>query len=128
MSCYLEQTVNICPVEESDYDFVARWESDPDVHFAPVQLKEVVPERLNAEASIQQAIDKLAKYPKSNNLTVAIKLNRREKFEPEKLIIPKLNIASLWIFAAITPDQSRWFLYGNMLEKPEFFFFEYPCE
>jgi len=112
--------------EASDYDFVASWQSDDQQHFAPVQMKEVVPERLNRTAALQKTIDKLTKYPSSHDLTVAILINRNRELKLEKITLPNINIAALWLFWAVSPDQSLWCLYGNMLEKPEHTYFEYP--
>lgn len=121
-----EQPVDFIPVEQADYDFVATWVIDENRHFAPVQLKELVPERLNPKDSVQSLLNALAKYSSSPDLTVAIYLNRTGRFEPEKLCIPQLDFAAIWIFWAATADKSQWCLYGNMLEQPEITRFAYP--
>ncbi len=76
----------------------------------------MVSEEINPAASIQSEINKLTKYVAGNDLTVAIHLSRRVHFDPAILVIPKLNIGSLWVFAAITENQSEWAIWGNFIE------------
>jgi hypothetical protein len=112
--------------ESQDYDFVASWVADDVRHFAPVQLKEVVPTGLNTAASLAAVIEGLRIYGDSQELTVAVRFNQREYFEPSAIAVPRLNIAALWVFAAIERDQSEWGLWGNFLEQPEGTRFAYP--
>lgn len=121
------QAVSFVPIEDSDYDFLATWRGDDKQHFAPVQLKEVVPERKNRRASIQLVLDSLNKYVNSKNLTVAIHLNQTGRFEPKGLRLPNIELAAIWVFWASSADQSQWRLYGNLLETPEFTCFAYPA-
>jgi hypothetical protein len=37
-----------------------------------------------------------------------------------------LNIGSLWLLGASAPDQSKWFIVGNLLNNPRIFEFDYP--
>lgn len=120
------QTVYVGRGESQDYDFVASWVVGDKQHLAPVQLKEVVPAGLNSKASLQATFDALAKYVDSEELTVAIRLNRQERFEPSVLSVPTLRIAALWVFASTTQDQSYWGLWGNFMETSEGSFYEYP--
>jgi hypothetical protein len=101
--------------ESDDYDFVAGWQDGDDAHFAPVQIKELVPEALNATATFNQLVAGLAKYVSAPELVVAIHVNRAMHFEPADMKIPELPIAELWAFGAIAPDQSEWALWGNLL-------------
>jgi len=126
MSQRIGQPVLLAPSESQDFDFVASWVVGDSQHLAPVQLKEVVPHDLNQTASIQEVVDGLTKYVDSEDLTVAIHLNQNSTFQPTKLVIPSLRIAALWVFAAITADQTKWALWGNFLESPEGTQFEYP--
>jgi hypothetical protein len=98
-----------------DYDFVARWTADKP-RYAMVQLKDVVSQKLKPDASVQAQIDKLRKYVAGGNLAVAIHVSQDMHFDPAALVIPKLSIASLWIFGAITPDESEWAIWGNFIE------------
>ena len=122
----LGQTVYLARGESQDYDFVASWVVGGHQHLAPVQLKETVPPDLNIHASLQSTVDGLAKYVDSEQLTVAIHLNQQLHFDPADLVVPSLRIAALWVFAAVTPDQSSWGLWGNFMEKPEGFRYAYP--
>ena len=126
MAQRIGQIVHLAPSEAQDYDFIATWVVDDTQHLAPVQLKEVVPTKLNSKASIQDTVNALSKYVDSEDLTVAIHLNQGAHFEPSKLVIPSLKIAALWIFRSISKDQTEWGLWGNFLEVPEFVQFAYP--
>jgi hypothetical protein len=112
--------------ESQDYDFIATWVAEETQHFAPVQLKEVVPADINAAASIEGVIRSLTKYVDSEDLTVAIYLNQQVRFDPRTVVVPRLPIAALWVFGSISPDQSEWGLWGNFLEEPEGSRFAYP--
>ena len=121
------QTVFLARGESQDYDFVASWVVDDTQHFAPVQLKEVVPTSVNPTASVEGTVNSLAKYVDSEDLTVAIHLNQHGHFDPKTVVIPPLHIAALWIFSAIAEDQSEWGLWGDFLEHPEGTRFAYPA-
>jgi hypothetical protein len=130
MSCRLGQTVFLADEESQDYDFIATWVAGGKQHLAPVQLKELVPKSLNPTACIEEVLEKLKKYPASSrDLTVAIHVNRELHFEPRDLLLPELNVAAVWLFAALTPEQSQWDLWGNFTE-PEAYGtrFTYPTE
>jgi hypothetical protein len=121
------RTVYLAPGESQDYDCVASWVVGNEQHFAPVQLKEVVPTALNPSASLPAVVASLAKYVDSKHLTVAIHLNQQTHFDPATLVAPPLSIAALWVFAAVTPNQAAWGLWGNFLETPSGTRFEYPA-
>ena len=129
MSKRIGQTVYLAKGESQDYDFIACWVVDEQQHLAPVQLKEVVPHDRNPKTSLQAIVDALpAKYVASSQLTVAIHLNQQVRFEPSELVVPPLNIAALWVFAAIEPTQTHWALWGNFTEESPFgTTYEYPA-
>lgn len=127
MAQRIGQPIYLSRGESQDYDFVASWGVGDEQHFAPIQLKEVVPEPLNPSSTLEKVIQSLTKYVDSEDLTVAIHLNRQVHFDPKTLVIPQLRIAALWIFGAISPDQSEWGLWGNFLEEPEGTRFAYPA-
>jgi len=127
MAQRIGQPIHTSRGESQDYDFVATWAVDGTQHFAPVQLKEVVPESLNLNASVEQIVQSLTQYVDSEDLTVAIHLNRQVHFDPKALSVPPLRFAALWVFASISPDQSEWGLWGNFLEQPEGSRFAYPA-
>ncbi|MBC7917606.1 MAG: hypothetical protein H7Y28_07345 [Rhodoferax sp.] len=113
--------------EFEDADFVGTW-CDGDVqHFAPVQIKELVPEERNAQITLDTLVQGLSMYSGRKDLTVLIHLNRRTHFEPESLVLPpQLPIAALWILACTDSAQSEWAIWGNFLEQAEGTRFAYP--
>lgn len=121
------QTVYLAPGESQDYDFVASWVFGDEQHFAPVQLKEVVPVTTNANASLAAVVASLAKYVDSKHLIVAVHLNQQVHFDPSTLVVPPLSIAELWVFGAVAPDQSAWGLWGSFTATPSGTRFEYPA-
>jgi hypothetical protein len=126
MSRRIGQQVWVYPIEESDFDFVAAWEVGDRRHFAPTQLKEVVPKHRNPNTSLQSVIDTLVDYRASEQLTVALHLNRQGRFDPNEITMPALKLAALWVFSAVSEDQIRGYLVGNMLEEPTCTLFDYP--
>jgi hypothetical protein len=122
------QKVFLSKGEFEDADSVAMWEADGELNFAPIQIKEVAPNDLNEDATLQQVIDSLGKYPDSQNLTVLVHLNRKVHFSPSAITLPRgANIAALWVLACVSADQSRWALYGDYLRQPDRSEFEYPA-
>lgn len=113
------QKVYMARSEAQDYDFVASWVVEGVRRLSPVQLKEVVPPALNSAASVQDRFNALSKYVDSEDLTVAIYLNRPVHFDPSRSVVPPLKIAALWVFGAISPDKTKWGLWGNFLEEPQ---------
>ena len=118
--------IYVTPYETSDYDAVAvRGEGDTQ-YFTPIQIKEVVPKYLNPGTDINKEIAKLTRYPVSNNTVVAIHVARAGRLDLSLIKVPRLNIGSLWLFGASAPDQSKWFIAGDLLDNPRIFEFEYP--
>ena len=118
--------VSLAMVEEKDFDCVAMWARENSQFFAPVQIKEFVPKELNSEASLQAEIIKLTKYLDSGNLVVAIYLNRGFHLNLNSIWLPRLNIAELWMFGATSENGRQFMLWGNLLDNPDSFRFEYP--
>lgn len=116
MSKRIGTKVDFATEEDQDYDFIARWVVGDTLHYATVQLKEVVPSATNAHASLETVVAGLAKYTDSPGLTVAIHLNQACRFEPALFPMPELKIGSLWVFGGTAPDQSCWTLWGNFME------------
>jgi len=112
--------------ESIDYDCVALWERDGEQGFTPIQLKELVPESLKSTATLANELEKLAKYVAPEDLVVALHVNRMCILEFAKIQMPRLNVAEVWLYGAISPDQGRWFLYGSLLKEPEYYEFAYP--
>ena len=113
--------------ERGDYDCIAYFEKDGVNNFVPIQMKELVPEKVNPHANLQNLINSLSKYVDSNDLTVAIHLNQAGTIRPSELTIPELHIGELWFFGANKPDQSVWTVIGNLLEpNARFYEIEHP--
>jgi len=119
-------TMAYTPFERSDYDFVATWVEGTTQHFAPVQLKELVPADLNATASIDELLSKLTSDRPKTQTVLAIKLNRRGQIEMQHLRIPPLPYSQVWFFYATSPDGNRWSLFGDALASPGYFPYSYP--
>ena len=117
MSDRIGTPIRIAKGEAQDYDFVATWESGGSRIFSPVQIKEIVPEYLNPNTELEKVIESLSKYASSQDLTIAIHLNKRIQFDLSAIRVPKLSIASLWIFGAVSPDARRWGLWGVFLAE-----------
>ncbi|MEZ5998339.1 MAG: hypothetical protein R3B98_06560 [Hyphomonas sp.] len=101
-------------VENQDFDFVTMWVSGDTQSFAPVQLKEVVPQDLNPNASINDVFRSLRRYSDPSDLVVVVGLSQETRFDPATVDIPEdLNLGELWIFGALTPDHSKWGLWGD---------------
>jgi hypothetical protein len=117
----------VAHTEAQDYDAVAMWTAGNTQSFAPIQIKEAPPHKLNPTASVEAVIESLQKYSDSKDLTVAIHLNQEiREFNPSTLRVPPLNIAALWIFGAVSPDKSRWAIWGNFLDQLQAGEFQYP--
>lgn len=126
MSAALGVPVVFSQVERQDYDIVARFVANEETHFVPVQLKEWVPSFMPNAVSLQDEINKLAKYADSSDLVVAFHLNRTTRVEIEKLALPK-TIGELWFYGAKDRTQARWQLIGNILSPhSQAYEFEYP--
>ncbi len=127
LSKVVGEKIHFARHEQADYDIVTMFKHENELVFTPVQLKELVPEKLNPTATFEAELEKLSrKYVRSTNLVVAFHLNRRGRFDADKVRIPKLNISELWVFGAQSPDQRQWFLIGDLLKNASLSTFEYP--
>ena len=113
--------------EESEYDFIATWLMGDTRHIVPVQIKELVPEHLNSEITLQKIIDDLGKNYSSPDLHAVIFLNRNGKVDFSEINLSALNIAGLWLISCTSHDQSDWRLDGNFIAAPETTHFKYPA-
>lgn len=122
------ETIGVTHWEEHDHDAVALIQKPGESCFYPLQMKQLPPDDLNPQASLQDIIDSLpAKYPRSPQLTVGISLNRNQHIDFHALSIPRMNIGGLFFFGASSPDQSEWILWGDVLSPGPFAtFFTYP--
>jgi hypothetical protein len=119
------------PAQNLDYDVVARYmdKESKTINYMPIQIKEVVPLRINAKTDLNKEIEKLKKYPVSKDTVVVIQSNRKGVFKIKDVKIPKLNIAGLWILGCCQPDQSTWYIAGDMLTRDaQIYEFPYPTK
>lgn len=129
--CYLVQAstgkeMAYTVVEDEDYDALACWIDGDTKHYAPIQLKEIVPQALNSTASLESELDKLAKYATSQETVVAVHVNRAGRLEFSSLKPLKAQVREIWLFGALSPDQRSWFLYGDLMNHPQFYEATYP--
>jgi len=117
-------------IEDEDYDCVLWWkEGGKKVgksHYGRVQLKEIVPPHINPNATIESELAKLGKYPTSNQTLVAVHVNQEGPLVWSAIARPATSVAEIWLYAALAPDQSRWFLYGDLLDRPQGFEVPWP--
>ena len=113
----VEVTFALC--EKDDYDFVARYRIDDSEIYVPVQLKELVPIKLNGRADLQKLLDSVSrKYPTSSDLVVAIHINRDiTDLRPADLRLPR-GVGQLWFYGARDHAQDRWMIVGDLLQDP----------
>jgi len=119
-------TVFFARLEAQDYDFVTRWQNGDETIYTPVQLKEVVPESLNPNSNVNATLATLTKYSGSNRTVVALRVNREIHLEFDSIQFPDIRLGGIWLYGAMTPDQRKWSIYGDLLSEPHLWEFEYP--
>lgn len=108
--------VQFAHFEAADHDAIVQWRDNDTINYVPLQLKELVPEDLSPQQTIDLVIEGLSEtYPRSGDLVVAVFLNRRGQLDLESFPIPDLTIKELWFFGAAAPDGSQWFICGDIL-------------
>jgi len=124
----LKTSVYVAKCERRDFDFVMRWADEARDYFYPVQMKELPPADLNPDISIDAILAKLAKYSGTDDLAVAVHVNRRMRFEYEPWRgNDKPRVRELWYFGSASPDGTEWFLYGDVLRSTaRYHTFSYP--
>jgi hypothetical protein len=113
-------------IEEEDYDCVLRFKAEGKLRYSRVQLKEVVPPSINPNAAIESELAKLSKYSTSNQTLVAVHINQEGPLEFSSIKKPKTSFAEIWLYSALEADQSRWFLFGDLLDRPQAFEVPWP--
>ncbi len=112
--------------EAADHDFVARWKRGEDDVFTPVQLKELVPEPLNPLATLTETLLSVTRYAALGHTAVAVLINRQTSLVLPEIRAPDVDCGGIWLFGAATPDQRKWYLYGDLLDDPRLYDYEYP--
>jgi hypothetical protein len=118
----------VWPEQNSDIDYVLRQtKSSGEIRFEFVQFKELVPDEINPEQSLQDLLDKLPeKYPSIGDFTIAINLYRNTTTNVDDLKKPHLPGGSLWLFGLGGEPPNNAFLYGDWLKTPSLYYFAYP--
>jgi hypothetical protein len=112
--------------EDRDIDCITRWMDGDTLHYCPIQLKELVPDHVNASTEFSGEVAKLSKYGDSRNLVVAFYINRTFHLDFPVAVPPGLGISELWLFGATSPDRREWMLYGDVLGTPDRYDYQYP--
>ena len=124
----LDKKILFSSYESSDYDYVGAYEQNGSIHTFPIQLKQLVPDRLNPSTTLQAEINKLKKYSGSSDLVVAIHLNRKIHLKPQDLDIEGLRIKELWLFGQFGAGKIDWLLFGNLMAaNPNEYTFQLPA-
>ncbi len=122
----LGTTLYYSTTEAADYDTITWWNANGAGHFAPLQMKEWVPAELNPNASLEEVLAGIGKYPSSKDLTVAIHVNREGVLNVHDIRVPQLDVAEVWLFGATAWQQNSWMLFGNLLKSPRLYKYTYP--
>lgn len=111
----LRSPVQYALYEDEDFDCLIQWIADGKKYCAQVQLKEVVPPNVNPTATLDAELLKLGKYITSSHSIIAIHLNQTGWVNYSAIKKPEAAVGEIWLYSSITADQSRWFLYGDLL-------------
>ena len=124
----LDKNILFAPHEKSDYDYIGAYEHEGAVLRFPIQLKQLVPDRLNPSTTLQNEIDKLKKYSGSSDLVVAIHINRKVHVKPLDLDVSGLKIKEIWLFGQFDQSSQNWLLFGNLMTpSPNAYTFRLPA-
>ena len=125
MAAVLGTKVLVAPGEVEDCDFVSHFRIGDTDHFSCVQLKELAPNDLNPDQTMDALLAKLEKLPPSDAV-LAIHLNRRVRIELSELTASHLPFAEAWYFWAADPGLVSWRIYGDTMKSPSLHEFHYP--
>jgi hypothetical protein len=116
------------PEQNSDIDYVFRQtKPDGEERFEFVQLKELVPDEIDSEQSLQSLLDKLPeKYPSAGGLTIAIHVYRNTTTKISDLKMPNLPGGSLWLIGHGGKPPHNAVLFGDSLNTPLTIYFTHP--
>lgn len=113
--------------EHADYDYVGAFKHKGGIRTFPIQLKQLVPDRLNSATSLQREISKLGKYADASDLVVAVHINRKMHMKPQELDVSELKIKELWLFGRLHDQANSWLLFGNLMStNPHAYKFQLP--
>jgi hypothetical protein len=108
-------SLEIAVTEDSDYDAVFRRRDNDLMNYTPIQLKEVVPQRWNKNASIDSILQKLVALQSSRDLVVGIHHTRATNDRNLEFTVPKgLYLAGIFVFGSVSNDRSEWMIAGDL--------------
>lgn len=114
--------------ESADYDYVGAYKHNGSILTFPIQLKQLVPDRLNPFTSLQRELDKLSKYTDAQDLVVAIHINRKVHIKAQDLNTSELKIKEVWLYGQLQSDANTWLLLGNLMARtPNAYTFQLPA-
>lgn len=114
--------------ESADYDYVGAYKHNGSILTFPIQLKQLVPDRLNPSTSLQRELAKLSKYTDAQDLVVAIHINRKVHIRPQDLDTSELKIKEVWLYGQLQSDANTWLLFGNLMARnPDAYTFQLPA-
>ena len=118
ISYALKTRIEYAMSEDEDYDCVFRRKVDGATGYTPVQLKEIVPSRIDPKASIKTGLENLKKYRTSDHTVVAFHVNHSGYFDYHSMPKPETSFAEIWFYGPLTSDLFLWELYGDLLHQP----------
>ena len=114
--------------ESADYDYVGAYKHNGAVVTFPIQLKQLVPDRLNSATSLQREISKLSKYVDAHDLVVAIHINRKVHVKPQEMDTSGVKVKEIWLYGQLQSDPTSWLLFGNLMAAtPNAYTFQLPA-
>lgn len=127
----IRSPVDYVMFEDEDYDCIMRWRVQQHNCYQAVQLKEIAPTHLDPKAEINREFAKLSKKYGTlgrtpGNTIAAFHLNQTGLLDFSNLKGPNTSISEIWLYGALSQNQSRWFLYGNVLKEPRLHEINYP--
>lgn len=114
--------------QQSDIDCIFRRKQlDGKWAYEPVQLKEALPADTNSASMEAFFSDLSAKNYTNPNLQIGIYMNRATSLQPDRLVVPPINVSSLWMYGEGGKFANGGFLCGNLLNaKRNLVCFELP--
>jgi hypothetical protein len=120
-------TIGYAMYEDADHDCIIRWRESRRNCYVAVQLKEIVPVHLNPKADLSAELEKQAKkYTSSSHTVAAFHVNQSGLLDFSRIRKPDATFSEIWLYGALSPNQSQWFLFGDLLKEPKLYEFSYP--
>jgi len=126
MGLAMGKAILFAPVEDEDYDVVAKWVDGDETNFCPVQHKDLPSEDRNPNATIEGLLRDLPKRYAPSKTVLLVKLSRAGHVVLDR-DWPAVPFAQLWFLWASAPGGVKWSIYGDALAaEPGQWAFDYP--